>query len=110
MTRFALSLVACLVVATTALAQLPQGVVDTQPSGDTPPTPQESLAKISVPDGFSVTLFAGEPDVHQPIAMEFDDRGRRVSRWASVEFGFARHRILFLFQTRIPTTFPMVRM
>ena len=58
------------------LAELPQGVVDTQPNGDTPLSPEASLAKITVPDGFKVTLFAGEPDVYQPIAMEFDDRGR----------------------------------
>jgi putative membrane-bound dehydrogenase-like protein len=39
-------------------------------------TPQESLKRITVPDGFRVSLFAGEPDVVQPIAMTFDDRGR----------------------------------
>ena len=31
---------------------------------------------MTVPDGFKVTLFAGEPDVVQPIAFTFDDRGR----------------------------------
>jgi putative membrane-bound dehydrogenase-like protein len=31
---------------------------------------------MKLPDGFSVTLFAGEPDVVQPIAFTFDDRGR----------------------------------
>ncbi len=29
-----------------------------------------------MPEGFSVGLFAGEPDIHQPIAMCLDDRGR----------------------------------
>jgi putative membrane-bound dehydrogenase-like protein len=29
-----------------------------------------------VPEGFKVTLFAGEPDVQQPICFAFDDRGR----------------------------------
>jgi putative membrane-bound dehydrogenase-like protein len=29
-----------------------------------------------VPEGFSVSLFAGEPDVRQPIGLCFDDRGR----------------------------------
>ena len=29
-----------------------------------------------VPEGFRVTLAAGEPDVKQPIAMALDDRGR----------------------------------
>jgi putative membrane-bound dehydrogenase-like protein len=31
---------------------------------------------MTVPDGFRVTLFAGEPDLVQPIAFTFDDRGR----------------------------------
>ena len=31
---------------------------------------------MTVPPGFKVTLFAGEPDVVQPIAMAIDDRGR----------------------------------
>ena len=31
---------------------------------------------ISLPEGFDVTLFAGDPDVRQPIAFEIDDRGR----------------------------------
>ncbi|MEX2216216.1 MAG: PVC-type heme-binding CxxCH protein [Phycisphaeraceae bacterium] len=39
-------------------------------------TPAQSLAKIKVPEGFKVTLFAGEPDVVQPIAFTIDDRGR----------------------------------
>ncbi|MCI0463449.1 MAG: c-type cytochrome [Gemmataceae bacterium] len=51
-------------------------VVNTQNPNDIPPTPQQALAKITVPRGFHVTLFAGEPDVRQPISMAFDDRGR----------------------------------
>ncbi len=31
---------------------------------------------MTVPPGFKVTLYAGEPDVVQPIAMAIDDRGR----------------------------------
>src|SRR5262245_20834372 len=51
-------------------------VLNTQNPKDVPPTPQEALRKITVPAGFHVTLFAGEPDVQQPIAMALDDRGR----------------------------------
>ena len=41
------------------------------------PIPTRDAAKaMTVPDGFKVTLFAGEPDVVQPIAFTFDDRGR----------------------------------
>jgi putative membrane-bound dehydrogenase-like protein len=36
----------------------------------------EAARSIKLPDGFQATLFAGEPDVVQPIAMTFDDRGR----------------------------------
>ena len=38
--------------------------------------PEEAAKAMTVPPGFKVTLFAGEPDVHQPIAFCFDDRGR----------------------------------
>src|SRR5205085_7432193 len=41
------------------------------------PVPLDKSAKaMTVPEGFKVTLFAGEPDVHQPIAFCFDHRGR----------------------------------
>jgi len=49
---------------------------DTQKPGDRPPTPQESLERITVPEGFQVTLFAAEPAIRQPIDMKFDSRGR----------------------------------
>ncbi|MEE8165671.1 MAG: PVC-type heme-binding CxxCH protein, partial [Myxococcota bacterium] len=55
---------------------LPPGVVNTQDPQDVSLSPQESLARITVPDGFEVTLFAGEPDLRRPIAFDFDDRGR----------------------------------
>ncbi|MEK7675679.1 MAG: PVC-type heme-binding CxxCH protein [Verrucomicrobiota bacterium] len=55
---------------------LPAGVIDTQRAEDRPLPPLEALKRMTVPHGFQVTLFAGEPDVLQPIAFEFDDRGR----------------------------------
>jgi putative heme-binding domain-containing protein len=41
-----------------------------------PYSPQEALARMSVPAGFKVELVASEPDIVNPIAMTFDDRGR----------------------------------
>ncbi len=38
--------------------------------------PQQAAEAITVPDGFQVQLAAGEPMIHQPIAMTFDHRGR----------------------------------
>ena len=39
-------------------------------------SPEDAAKAMTVPPGFKVTLFAGEPDVHQPIAFAIDDRGR----------------------------------
>ena len=39
-------------------------------------SPEDAAKAMTVPPGFSVKLFAGEPDVQQPIAMAIDDRGR----------------------------------
>ncbi|MEZ6133156.1 MAG: family 16 glycoside hydrolase [Planctomycetaceae bacterium] len=36
----------------------------------------EAAAAMKLPEGFSVTVGAAEPDVQQPIAMAIDDRGR----------------------------------
>src|SRR5688572_7731513 len=41
-----------------------------------PHSPQEALRRFTVPDGFRVELVAAEPDLVNPIAMTFDDRGR----------------------------------
>lgn len=38
--------------------------------------PEEAANAIILPPGFKATLFAGEPDVKQPIAFALDDRGR----------------------------------
>ena len=39
-------------------------------------SPDEAAKAMTVPPGFKVTLFAGEPDVVQPIAFAIDHRGR----------------------------------
>ena len=49
---------------------------NTQAEGEHPPSPREMLDLFELPEGFKVTLFAGEPDVQQPIAFDFDDFGR----------------------------------
>lgn len=83
-------------------SQLPDGLINTQPPGDEPPSPAESLKLISVPDRFQVSLFAGEPDVAQPIAINYDDRGRL---WVLESFSYiewkrnGRDRILIFEDT-----------
>ncbi len=39
-------------------------------------SPREAALAMTLPPGFHARLVAGEPDVIQPIAMAFDDRGR----------------------------------
>jgi putative membrane-bound dehydrogenase-like protein len=36
----------------------------------------QAARRMTVPAGFSVTLVAGEPTVRQPVAIDFDERGR----------------------------------
>ncbi|MFN0053836.1 MAG: PVC-type heme-binding CxxCH protein [Planctomycetales bacterium] len=47
---------------------------------DKPPgpalSPTEALARMTVPEGFTVELVAAEPDLVNPVAMTFDERGR----------------------------------
>src|SRR5438067_502417 len=40
------------------------------------PSPQESVRRIKVPEGFRVSLVAGEPTLKKPIAATTDERGR----------------------------------
>jgi putative membrane-bound dehydrogenase-like protein len=41
-----------------------------------PLSPQDSMKTMQVPPGFEVQLFASEPDITKPIAMNWDERGR----------------------------------
>jgi putative membrane-bound dehydrogenase-like protein len=45
-------------------------------NADEPLSLSVAPARMTLPKGFHMTLFAGEPDVVQPIAFTFDDRGR----------------------------------
>lgn len=59
----------------TAFAAAGWRPVNTQPVG-APLSPMEAVARIHAPPGFKITLAAAEPDVQQPIAIAYDDRGR----------------------------------
>jgi putative membrane-bound dehydrogenase-like protein len=47
-----------------------------QPVVDAPLAPLDAARTMVVPEGFHVSLFAGEPDCQQPIGFCIDDRGR----------------------------------
>ena len=48
------------------------------PAGDAPQplSPQESAARIRLPDGFRIELVASEPTVQEPSCLAFDERNR----------------------------------
>ncbi len=50
--------------------------VQKPPSSNAPIAAKEATARIKLPEGFTVTQFAAEPDVVQPIAMTIDHKGR----------------------------------
>jgi len=52
-------------------------------------SPEKAAAAMTVREDFTVQLFAGEPDVHQPIAFCLDDRGRL---WVAEAYCYPQRR------------------
>ena len=70
--------------------------------------PAAAAKAMTLPPGFRSTLFAGEPDVHQPIAFTIDERGRLwvVENYSYPNWSpFGRDRILILEDTDGDGTF-----
>ncbi|MEQ1829183.1 MAG: PVC-type heme-binding CxxCH protein [Pirellula sp.] len=59
-----------------------------EPIVDKPLAPEEAARTMVLPEGFQATLFAGEPDVRQPIGFCIDDRGRL---WVAEAFNYPVH-------------------
>ena len=55
---------------------LPAAESSTPPTASPPLSPAESLKKLHVPSGFRVELVAAEPLVLDPVAFDWDERGR----------------------------------
>jgi putative membrane-bound dehydrogenase-like protein len=51
-------------------------------------SPADAIKKMKVPDGFSVELVASEPEIVNPVAMTFDERGRI---WITESIEYPRH-------------------
>ena len=54
--------------------------------------PEEAVKRMHLPPGFQATLFAGEPDVQQPIAMTTDARGRL---WVAENYTYSEAKVNF---------------
>lgn len=68
---------------------LPPGVLNSKPDARAPLAATEALRRITVPEGFRVTLFASEPEVCQPVAFDFDERGRM---WVAECFSYPDYK------------------
>src|SRR5690606_16996481 len=55
-------------------------------SSGNPPSAEESLAMMALPEGFTATVVAAEPEVRNPIAMTWDARGRL---WVAENYTYA---------------------
>lgn len=66
-------------------------------SEDTLMPASEAAAKMSVPDGFRVSAFAAEPDVQNPIACDWDAKGRL---WVAENYTYAEREQKFQMDLR----------
>ncbi len=68
-----LSMLFCISLAQAQQLEIPRR--HDRPPGP-PLSPQEAVAKMTVPEGFSVEIVAAEPDLVNPVAMFIDEKGR----------------------------------
>jgi putative membrane-bound dehydrogenase-like protein len=57
-----------------------------------PPSAEESAKSFSLPDGFGVSVWAGEPAVQNPIGMAWDHKGRM---WVAENYTYAKRGVRF---------------
>lgn len=67
-------------------------ILNTQAESISVVPPSEADKTIKAPPGFKVTLFAGEPDVQQPIGMATDSKGRL---WVAENYTYAEMPLNF---------------
>ena len=61
-------------------------IYNSEASGEEPISAEQALESLSLPPGFSATLFASEPEVQNPIAGTIDAQGRV---WIAENFTYA---------------------
>ena len=57
-----------------------------------PPSAEESAQSFSLPDGVKVQVWAGEPEVQNPIAMAWDRKGRM---WVAENYTYGSRKVRF---------------
>lgn len=67
-----------------------KAVYNSEPSQLPFTSPEDAVKGMALPPGFSVSIFAAEPDVQQPIGIAFDTRGRL---WVAENYTYAESSI-----------------
>jgi putative heme-binding domain-containing protein len=76
MMRSATFCAAALLLVLSAVAARPQQKPDPNVAATPHRTPEEERKLFRLPPGFEIQLVAAEPDIHKPLNLAFDDRGR----------------------------------
>jgi putative membrane-bound dehydrogenase-like protein len=63
---------------------------NTERSTNAPLNPVEAASKMQLPPGFHCSVFAAEPDIHQPISMATDPRGRL---WVAENYTYSERTV-----------------
>lgn len=83
-----LGILILLIVTSSVIASADDFIPRRQDKPPGPPlSPQEAIAKMEVPEGFSVELVASEPQIFNPVAMAIDEQGRF---WITESFEYPR--------------------
>jgi putative membrane-bound dehydrogenase-like protein len=81
-----------LLLATTSFAADFPALYNSEPGNPEPMSPQEALAALTLPEGFTATLFAAEPDVQNPVGLSWDGKGRL---WVAENYTYAERQKRF---------------
>lgn len=78
--------------ATTSFAADFPTVYNSEPGDPEPMSPREALAALNLPEGFTATLFAAEPEVQNPVGLDWDAKGRM---WVAENYTYAERQKRF---------------
>lgn len=67
-------------------------IYNSEPGDGSPMPASEALGKLRLPEGFHATLFAGEPEIQNPIAAAWDHTGRL---WVAENYTYAERQKRF---------------
>lgn len=81
-----------ILLATTSFAADFPTVYNSEPGDPEPMSPQEALAALNLPEGFTATLFAAEPEVQNPVGLDWDAKGRM---WVAENYTYAERQKRF---------------